>query len=152
MIHKIKIWEEYANAVADGRKNFEIRENDREYQTGDIIEFNVVGGFGHNFERVEHPLYGKRYKITYLLSAPGLKEGWCVFGIEKIKKVEEQQLINGLKDLNEYLKKNEASEGETFYKDKDGDGFKADMGYMESGFKEIWLWLERRLKRKEESK
>ena len=70
----------------------------------------------------------------------------------KINNEEEQQLINGLKDLKEYLKKNEASEGETFYEDKDGDGFKADMGYMESGFKEIWLWLERKLKKKEESK
>ena len=67
----------------------------------------------------------------------------------KINNEEEQQLINGLKDLNEYLKKNEAEEGNTYYTDKEGDGLKnIDMGYMEAGFKELWFYLQRKLVRR----
>jgi hypothetical protein len=36
MIHKIKIMPEYFKAVLEGRKPFEIRNNDRHYQEGDI--------------------------------------------------------------------------------------------------------------------
>jgi hypothetical protein len=36
-IHKIKILPEYFKAVAEGRKPFEIRNNDRHYQEGDTV-------------------------------------------------------------------------------------------------------------------
>ena len=37
MTHTIKIWPQYFCRVKDGSKTFEIRENDRGYQPGDIV-------------------------------------------------------------------------------------------------------------------
>lgn len=41
MKHIIKIKELYADAIYDGRKNFEVRENDRGYNAGDIVKFKI---------------------------------------------------------------------------------------------------------------
>lgn len=35
--HEIKIWPQYYFRVANGSKTFEIRENDRDYQSGDKV-------------------------------------------------------------------------------------------------------------------
>lgn len=37
MIHELKIWPQYFEAVTDGRKTFEVRVNDRGYQAGDTV-------------------------------------------------------------------------------------------------------------------
>ena len=37
MKHDLKILPEHFNAVADGRKPFEVRRNDWDYQVGDIL-------------------------------------------------------------------------------------------------------------------
>ena len=42
MTHEIKIQKEFANAVFLGEKTFEVRNNDRGYQKGDLIEFKVM--------------------------------------------------------------------------------------------------------------
>lgn len=36
-IHKLKTWPDYFEAVLNGEKTFEIRENDRGFQKGDIV-------------------------------------------------------------------------------------------------------------------
>jgi len=38
MHHKLKILPQYFQPVANGKKTFEIRENDRGYQAGDTVE------------------------------------------------------------------------------------------------------------------
>ena len=40
--HNLKIRKDFADAVYSGEKTFEIRENDRGFQKGDIIIFNVI--------------------------------------------------------------------------------------------------------------
>lgn len=35
--HKIKIWPEYFKEVLSGQKTFEVRVNDRNYQSGDTV-------------------------------------------------------------------------------------------------------------------
>lgn len=80
MIHRIKLLETFADAVLDGRKNFEVRENDRGYQRGDLVEFIVINKLGN---RVNHPLNSKLFEITYVLSGWGIKDGYVVFGISR---------------------------------------------------------------------
>lgn len=83
-MHCIKIKEMYADAIADGRKNFEVRLNDRGYNAGDEVAFTVVNEFG--MTDLHHPLNKKKFKITYVHSGLGMKEEYVVFGIEEIKK------------------------------------------------------------------
>ena len=82
MLHVIKIKEQYADAIADGRKNFEVRLNDRGYNAGDRIKFSVISDSGIP---MPHALDGKTYKITYVHSGLGMENGYVVFGIEEIK-------------------------------------------------------------------
>lgn len=78
MLHELKLKEDFADAITDGRKTFEVRRNDRGFQTGDRVRFKVVDALG--FE-TEHPLNGREMRITYVLSGWGIKEGYVVFGV-----------------------------------------------------------------------
>lgn len=52
--HTLKLNEEFADAVYSGDKNFEVRYNDRGFQKGDEVKFEVTDGFS----RVSHSLTG----------------------------------------------------------------------------------------------
>lgn len=80
MTHIIKIQKPYADAVLDGRKNFEVRLNDRGYNAGDKVLFTVMDG---DFSNLSHPLNKKGYDITYVHSGLGLEQGYVVFGIKE---------------------------------------------------------------------
>ena len=85
MLHKIKLKEQFCDAVLNGVKKFEIRFNDRGYQPGDYIQFLPISSDRGEFvERIEHPVQEKTYRITYILSGNGLKENFIVFGIEEV--------------------------------------------------------------------
>lgn len=83
MIHKLKILQQYADAITDGRKNFEVRLNDRGYNAGDQVTFVVQDNMG--IEVPHHPLEGKVFEITYVHSGLGMGMGYVVFGIKEIK-------------------------------------------------------------------
>ena len=80
--HNIKILKEFANAVYEGTKTFEVRKNDRDYKIKDIVIFTVVDSDGNFIS--DHPLNDKHYEITYILSGWGVEEGYVVFGIKPI--------------------------------------------------------------------
>jgi len=80
MTHHIKILETYADAIADGRKTFEVRINDRGYNAGDKIKFKVT-----DKTNCVHPLDDKTFEITYVHSGLGLKENYVVFSIKEVK-------------------------------------------------------------------
>lgn len=79
--HNLKILNDFADAVYDREKTFEIRLNDRGYQRGDKIHFNVID---KNGSEVDHCLNDMDYEITYVLNGWGLKEDYVVFGIKEI--------------------------------------------------------------------
>jgi len=78
--HHIKIQQEFADAIISGEKTFEIRMNDRGYQKGDLIRFQVMDGY---FSNTFHPLNDKVYEITYVLSGWGLCEGYVGLAIKE---------------------------------------------------------------------
>ena len=83
-IHDIKLLNHFADAVLSGEKNFEIRENDRGYQKGDLVRFVVVNSGG--YKCICHPLNEWKdhtYQITYVLNGWGLKDNYVVFGIKE---------------------------------------------------------------------
>lgn len=84
MIHRIKLSEDFAEAVLNGDKSFEIRKNDRGYQKGDIVVFQVVERDNPTFEVAKHPLNGRPFEITYVISGWGLRDGFVAFGIRKV--------------------------------------------------------------------
>ena len=84
--HNIKILEHFADAVLSGEKCFEVRENDRGYQKGDLVKFTVVDKCGYGYKVVSHPLNEWKdhtYQITYVLGGWGLKDNYVVFGIKE---------------------------------------------------------------------
>jgi len=83
-VHKIKLLEDYCDAVLSGEKTFEVRKNDRGYQKGDHISFIPVNRhYIHFYHRVSE----KEYVITYVHSGLGLKNGYVVLGIKDISRM-----------------------------------------------------------------
>lgn len=82
MRHELKTLPEYFQALAEGRKTFEIRKNDRNFEETDILElkeWNPAMGFTGNFVIAE---------VNYILSsAPefGLMEGFVIMSLSIIR-------------------------------------------------------------------
>lgn len=76
-LHELKIYKQYFDAILSGKKKFEIRKNDRGFQTGD----NVVLKEWDNIKYSGRTIYAT---ITYILDDKfiGLSEGYVAFGIE----------------------------------------------------------------------
>ncbi|MTD42482.1 DUF3850 domain-containing protein [Erwinia sp. CPCC 100877] len=71
-IHELKILPQYFDAVVSGRKRFEIRKNDRDYQVGDLL---ILNEWDNGFT-------GDLYKaqVTYITDY-AQQEGYVVIGI-----------------------------------------------------------------------
>ena len=76
MIHKLKIQQQYFEAVFKGLKTFELRKDDRKFQVGDWILLQ---------EYKDNHYTGRTIAcmISYILrNCPeyGLQEGYCILG------------------------------------------------------------------------
>ena len=83
MNHLLKIKNVFADAILEGTKTFEIRYNDRGFQSGDTVCFIALDDLNYNCQDITHPITNKTYEITYVLSGWGLKEGYVAFGIKE---------------------------------------------------------------------
>lgn len=94
MHHELKTWPIYFDRVWEGKKGFEVRKNDRDFQAGDTVtlrEFEpgntdmnsgreMIIGSGEN----DGSYTGRKIEcvIDYVLHTfKGLQAGWCVFTI-----------------------------------------------------------------------
>jgi ASC-1-like (ASCH) protein len=79
MTHKLKIQPEYLANLMQGRKKVEIRNNDRDYQIDDILEFWHSGTDSGIGEFI-------LYKITHIHSGLGMKENYVALSIERLER------------------------------------------------------------------
>lgn len=79
--HELKTQTEYFQAVERGDKFFEVRKNDRNYQTYDMITLvEVVGP-----DEIKTGRHLGSFEITYVLSGGkfGIDPAYCVIGFKK---------------------------------------------------------------------
>lgn len=88
-LHELKILHEYLIDVAIGKKTFELRKNDRDYQVGDLIRFIDIRE--DKKEHIAHlePYIDENtlYRITYVLKDVekyGLDKDYCILAIKKL--------------------------------------------------------------------
>ncbi|MGA4724188.1 DUF3850 domain-containing protein [Carnobacterium maltaromaticum] len=82
-VHELKIASEFFEAVKDGRKKFEIRKNDRNYQEGDILILR-------EYDPITQEYLGRimKVEISYMTDY-AQQDGYVVLGIEEIWEDEE---------------------------------------------------------------
>jgi len=81
MIHDLKCWIEPFEAIIDGKKKFEFRLNDRNYEVGDELHLNEWDPV-----RKKHTGRSTYQEVTYILrNGFGLPEGYCIMSIEKVR-------------------------------------------------------------------
>lgn len=93
-IHTLKINKNFVVPILNGEKTFEIRENDRGYNRGDMICFIPVNEKGEHIISYFEPsselrsnyreLANKVYEITYVLSDFHVDRNYVVFSFKEI--------------------------------------------------------------------
>jgi hypothetical protein len=84
-VHDLKCWPEYFEAVVDGSKRFEIRENDRGFEVGDFLrlrEWNPTGDGDQRYTGREATV-----RVLYVFDGkgiPGLRDGYVIMSIEVV--------------------------------------------------------------------
>lgn len=75
--HTLKIGPERLDNLISGKKKSEIRLNDRDYQSGDVLHFQRIEGVSRP-ETVSH-----YFTVTHVHSGLGLQDGYVVLSFEK---------------------------------------------------------------------
>lgn len=77
-IHELKIWKEYFEEVFMGRKTFEVRKNDRNFQKGDILILKEWDN-----EKQEYTGRQMARGISYILNGGqfGVENGFVVMAL-----------------------------------------------------------------------
>ena len=78
MTHELKILPEYFEPIVDGKKTFEVRKDDRQYQVGDILILRETNGHSYTGREV-------RVVVTYILRDHNYnKDGYCTMSIKPL--------------------------------------------------------------------
>lgn len=80
MIHELKVDREYFIPIVQGKKTFEVRKNDRDFQIGDFLALNETektpGGVNYTGDAV-------LAVVQYILDTPDYcKDGFVIMGIK----------------------------------------------------------------------
>lgn len=78
-VHELKCVPEFYEGLEDGTKTFEIRRNDRDFHTGDVL---IIRKFNKLLESTE---FGSEliFKVTYVTTFMQT-EGFVVMGIKRL--------------------------------------------------------------------
>lgn len=80
MIHKLKTWPKYFWEVAQGSKTCEVRKNDRNYQTGDILILQE-----YDPDKQEYTGNEITVRVTHVIDDQQFaKDGYVVMSIRKM--------------------------------------------------------------------
>ena len=84
MVHELKTWKAFFNAIASGEKTFELRKNDRGFLVGHELLLREYCP-----ELQTYTGRTVRRKIGYLLGGSdaekfGLQPGYCIMGLQQI--------------------------------------------------------------------
>ena len=80
--HKLKVWSDYMDDLLNGKKTFELRFNDRNFQVGDILILEE-----YDKEKKEYLGKSLKVEVTYLLDNKvfdAIKDGFVVMSIKPI--------------------------------------------------------------------
>ena len=98
-LHELKILHKYLLDITIGKKTFELRKNDRDYQEGDLIRFINIKEDNDTakkcliekclIEPLIEPYIDEKtlYRITYVLKDVekyGLDKDYCILAIKKL--------------------------------------------------------------------
>jgi hypothetical protein len=78
-VHELKTWPQFFDAIAVGVKTFELRNDDRGFQVGDVLLLNEFDNM-----RMEYTGRSMRRLVLYKLEASsfqGIEKGWCIMGL-----------------------------------------------------------------------
>jgi hypothetical protein len=85
MVHELKTWETYFNALVSEEKNFELRKNDRGFLVGHELLLREYSPDSQTYT-------GRtlRRKITFVLEGSeaeifGLKPGFCILALKEVE-------------------------------------------------------------------
>lgn len=79
--HQLKCWPEYFEALLNGTKTFEFRQNDRDFKVGDILNLQE-----YSPTKMSYTGRSLQFKVTYILygqSIKGINDHYCIMSIEK---------------------------------------------------------------------
>lgn len=80
MTHILKILPEYFDAVANNKKDFELRNNDRDFEVDDVLILREWDGERYTGREVARTI---KY-IYHGTGEYGLAEGYCILGLSML--------------------------------------------------------------------
>lgn len=77
--HELKVWPPYFDAIADGAKRFEFRDNDRDFKVGDVLVLRKWDPTKKAFAETGRVVC----LVTYILAGPafGLPDGKVILSL-----------------------------------------------------------------------
>lgn len=85
VIHDLKVWPEFFEALHAGKKTFEVRKNDRRFELGDLLHLQEWNPQDAMTSSGRHGYTGREItkRVTYVMHGGkfGLAEGFVVMGL-----------------------------------------------------------------------